>query len=263
MDTLKVLIFGAEIPSIEVLSFILGASLLLIALIGGGLKIKEISIPHISPLFRLLCGVVGILFLFFAVNPNKKGDNVQVDTSVIENTPNVLNEEKVSSNINEKNAVDEIPQEIESKKKDVTIQENEDYTEKEKSSEVNVYCLDCKAFNIKWIANDIQYCALLIYNPIKGYGKMRVKYLSDYEYITIQEEMYETITEQGVYLKGRNPFNVETYLPTHYIPDNIVVNDDNIQIFDENGQYYASIVPIKDLISILNEFGFTNVDLNF
>jgi hypothetical protein len=53
----------AASTSIAVVVFIFGALLLLIALIGGGFILKELSIPQVSRNARVACGVTGALFI--------------------------------------------------------------------------------------------------------------------------------------------------------------------------------------------------------
>jgi hypothetical protein len=49
--------------SIAVVVFIFGAFLLLIALIGGGFILKELSVPQVGRNARVACGITGVLFI--------------------------------------------------------------------------------------------------------------------------------------------------------------------------------------------------------
>ena len=52
--------------TIETLSFILGALLVLAGILGGGFEIKEVKIPKISGVTRFIAMVVGLAFIGFA-----------------------------------------------------------------------------------------------------------------------------------------------------------------------------------------------------
>jgi hypothetical protein len=53
----------AASTSIAVVVFIFGALLLLIALIGGGFILKELSVPQVGRNARVACGITGVLFI--------------------------------------------------------------------------------------------------------------------------------------------------------------------------------------------------------
>ena len=52
---------------IEIMSFILGAILLAVGLLGGGIQIKEIKIPQVSRFSRILSGCSGIVFILLGL----------------------------------------------------------------------------------------------------------------------------------------------------------------------------------------------------
>jgi hypothetical protein len=127
-----------------------------------------------------------------------------------------------------------------------------------------IHCADCKVWNLIWLSNNTQYEALLVFNPTKGYGKMRVKYFSEGKIIIVQEEMNQKSTVRGQFLAGQNPFNTETFQPiTSYIPDNIIMNGDSIWVFDQNGTYETRAIPINDVQALYQVFGFSYLDLDF
>jgi hypothetical protein len=56
--------------TIEILSFILGALLLLTGILGGGFEAKEVKIPKISGSARIIAAVAGVVFIGVAfINP--------------------------------------------------------------------------------------------------------------------------------------------------------------------------------------------------
>jgi hypothetical protein len=57
----------AASTSIAVVVFVFGAVLLLIALIGGGFILKELSIPQVTRNARVACGITGALFIGFGL----------------------------------------------------------------------------------------------------------------------------------------------------------------------------------------------------
>nr|WP_316642334.1 hypothetical protein [uncultured Roseateles sp.] len=59
--------------SLETMSFILGGILVAAALFGGGLEIKELKLPQIGTIGRVLAAIVGAGFIALAIylNPNK------------------------------------------------------------------------------------------------------------------------------------------------------------------------------------------------
>lgn len=138
-------------------------------------------------------------------------------------------------------------------------------TQQEMQQEARVFCRDCRVWKFLWIGIDgIQYDALLVFNPSKGYGKMRVKYFDGNANRIIQEEMNQVSTDQGQYLEGRNPFDTETFQPlVSYMPDNVAMNGENIVVFDINGDYDTRMLPITDVVAECSVFGFSNSDLDF
>ena len=61
--------------TLQTLSFILGALLLLTGILGGGFEVKEIKIPKIGGPVRLIATVVGIAFIAIAIiNPELRQD---------------------------------------------------------------------------------------------------------------------------------------------------------------------------------------------
>jgi hypothetical protein len=52
----------------DTMTFVLGALLLGAGLFGGGLEIKELKLPTINGVARMLCGVMGGLFILAASN---------------------------------------------------------------------------------------------------------------------------------------------------------------------------------------------------
>jgi hypothetical protein len=71
--------------SIETMSFILGGILVAAALFGGGLEIKELKLPQIGTIARVLAALAGIGFIALAIylNPKKSGS----DTKPTDPTP--------------------------------------------------------------------------------------------------------------------------------------------------------------------------------
>lgn len=59
--------------SLETMSFILGGILVAAALFGGGLEIKELKLPRIGTIARVLAATVGIGFIALAIYLNPKG----------------------------------------------------------------------------------------------------------------------------------------------------------------------------------------------
>ena len=53
-----------EIPTIIV---ILGAALLFIAISGGGIAFKEVSMPRISNTLRIILTPIGLVFIFLGI----------------------------------------------------------------------------------------------------------------------------------------------------------------------------------------------------
>jgi|GEM_PF-3821265 len=49
--------------SLEAITFILGCGLIIIAIVGGGIEAKEVKVPKLSPLPRLLSAVFGIILM--------------------------------------------------------------------------------------------------------------------------------------------------------------------------------------------------------
>jgi hypothetical protein len=53
--------------SINAMSFILGGFLLAVAILGGGIEIRELKIPSVGRISRLLCSIVGAGFIVLAI----------------------------------------------------------------------------------------------------------------------------------------------------------------------------------------------------
>ena len=213
---------------IETLSFIAGILLLFVALIGGGFKIKEIEVPKVGSIFRILSAIVGIVLLILGIG-------------LYENNRDQLSK-----------ANTEIPE---------TASQIQSQAEAEPEK---VYCPDCKVWNFHWETAGSQYEALLVFNPLKGYGKMRVKYYKENVLKLIQEEINQVSTGSGQYLAGKNPFDAETFQPVlSYVPDNVIMDGQTISVFDPNGTYPATFIPINDVDAIIKVFGFNYTDLDF
>lgn len=58
--------------SLETMAFIFGGLLLGAGLFGGGLEIKELKLPQITGIARVICGIAGICFVALAVSLNLK-----------------------------------------------------------------------------------------------------------------------------------------------------------------------------------------------
>ncbi len=69
--------------SLDTMSFILGGILVAAALFGGGLEIKELKIPQIGIVARVLAALVGIGFIALAIylNPKKSEQDTKVTDS--------------------------------------------------------------------------------------------------------------------------------------------------------------------------------------
>ena len=52
--------------SIDTMAFILGGLLVAVALLGGGLEVRELKIPSVGRIGRLLCFIVGAVFIGLA-----------------------------------------------------------------------------------------------------------------------------------------------------------------------------------------------------
>jgi hypothetical protein len=50
--------------TLQTMSFIFGALLLAVAILGGGFEIKEIKVPDVTTSVRIISGVVGVIFIF-------------------------------------------------------------------------------------------------------------------------------------------------------------------------------------------------------
>ena len=83
--------------SIETMVFLLGAFLLLVGLLGGGLVFKEVRIPKIAGLARVLSSVLGLIFIvlsFYVTNiVNQMEDVTQRKTSEVPSAAKVPAEE--------------------------------------------------------------------------------------------------------------------------------------------------------------------------
>ena len=53
--------------TLEVLSFILGAILLAVGVLGGGIEVKEIKIPKVTRFVRILSGCIGLVFILLGL----------------------------------------------------------------------------------------------------------------------------------------------------------------------------------------------------
>src|ERR1700730_18006366 len=56
--------------TIQTLLLLFGALLLLIAIVGGGLEVKELKIPKVENTPRIIAAVGGIVFILMAINYN-------------------------------------------------------------------------------------------------------------------------------------------------------------------------------------------------
>ena len=93
---------------------------------------------------------------------------------------------------------------------------------------------------------------------------MRVKYIYESKSRIIQEEMYQVNDEYGQYLAGKNPFDTYTGQPlSSYLPDNVIMEDDLVYVFDDNYTYETQLVEITDVNAILRAFNFTDADIDF
>jgi hypothetical protein len=206
--------------NLDVISFIVGAALLIVALIGGGLKIKEIEVPKASSVGRVFIALGGIAFLSIGLFLHSPATDSLSSKS-----------------------------------------QNEDVEQEGKK-----FCPDCKMWNLEWKIEDVQYEALLVFNPTKGFGKMRVKYFTDDGTLIIQEEMNQVSTDEGQYIQGKNPFDVDSSQPiADYVPDAVIMNNDEISVFDaaSSKTYETNMADIKDEDAIIKVFGFTDKDLDF
>jgi hypothetical protein len=84
--------------SIDTMAFILGGLLVAVALLGGGLEVRELKIPSVGRISRLLCFIVGAVFIGLAVflNPHEKETDPSADntTSVVPQPVKVKDSEK-------------------------------------------------------------------------------------------------------------------------------------------------------------------------
>ena len=55
--------------TLQTLSFLFGALLLLVGIVGGGLEIKELKIPKIATWGRVVSSIVGLVFFGIAARP--------------------------------------------------------------------------------------------------------------------------------------------------------------------------------------------------
>jgi hypothetical protein len=63
--------------SLETMSFILGGILVASALFGGGIEIKELKLPQIGTIGRIMTAIFGVGFIALAINLNSKVVNVE------------------------------------------------------------------------------------------------------------------------------------------------------------------------------------------
>lgn len=240
-----------ELWNIEILSFIAGIILMFVALTGGGLKVKEIEIPTVSKIFRWLCAIAGIVFIVIGVEMHSTNTESPESRKVESEVTQTDNPESSNAEIDTESTQYPNPPK--------TADDASGRGQKQK-----VYCPDCTIVNFKWTVNGTQYNALLFYNPIKGYGKMRVKYTKDNSYIFVQEEMYKTSVDQIQFIKGENPFNLDTGLPdATYTPDNLVIENGILTVVDANGVYDTEIIEITDIVTVMGTYGFTYADVDF
>lgn len=59
--------------SLETLSFILGGILIASAVFGGGLEVKELKLPKIGTIGRIMAAIVGVGFILLAIYLSPKG----------------------------------------------------------------------------------------------------------------------------------------------------------------------------------------------
>jgi hypothetical protein len=49
--------------TLQTMSFIFGAILLAVAILGGGFEIKEIKVSNVTPTVRVIAGIAGLVFI--------------------------------------------------------------------------------------------------------------------------------------------------------------------------------------------------------
>lgn len=69
--------------SIQVVMMIIGAVLLLIAILGGGFELKELKIPTVTMAPRLLAGIAGIVFIGLGIARVEKDPSLRPEPSPI------------------------------------------------------------------------------------------------------------------------------------------------------------------------------------
>jgi hypothetical protein len=74
--------------TLQTLSFIFGALLLLVGILGGGFEIKEVRIPTIATGGRVVSSIAGLVFIAVAMSPfvvsNRAGDASKATMSAME-----------------------------------------------------------------------------------------------------------------------------------------------------------------------------------
>ena len=97
--------------TLQTLSFILGALLLLTGILGGGFEVKEIKIPKIGGPARLIATIVGIAFIIIAIiNPELRqdGENKGLQTPIMSHME--LNTDRPGQDIQGFNLPQDIPE---------------------------------------------------------------------------------------------------------------------------------------------------------
>lgn len=98
--------------TLQNLSFVFGALLLLIGIIGGGFEIKEIKIPKVPLPIRLIAFICGAVFIFFAFKyeqtptNNRKGD---VQNPVAQDVPTTPVTSKTNHNVSQAPTKKQLP----------------------------------------------------------------------------------------------------------------------------------------------------------
>ena len=80
---------------INLVAFILGAVLLLIAILGGGIKYKDIDTPPIGPAMRIVAGLFSIVFIVLGIILTYPGI-IKFDSSINENSNQNLKDKTTS-----------------------------------------------------------------------------------------------------------------------------------------------------------------------
>jgi len=56
-----------DLPSTQVMGFLLGAFLLVVGIVGGGFELKEMKISKVARAPRILAGVAGTVLIIFSL----------------------------------------------------------------------------------------------------------------------------------------------------------------------------------------------------